>query len=210
VTLLGLKLNRHLRWVGHVEEMECELSKRISVLHRLRQFIPQNTLVSVMNGFFISKATYLLDILSDSTGDKPGSETSVEKLQVKLNDAIRCVLKIPKKNHVGRCKLHARTGLPCIKDLAIRAECSMAWRLLADEGNMRDIAEPQLRLQEHGYSTRSQGKLVQEDKYPSFIKKIAKLFNLFDEKLKRSDNKEQAKKYIRSSLQIIRSGLASL
>jgi hypothetical protein len=57
---------------------------------------------------------------------------------------------------------------------------------------------------------RSQGKLVQEDKFPSFIKKSAKLFNLFDEKLKRSDNKDQAKRHIRSSLQIIRSGLASV
>jgi hypothetical protein len=69
----------------------------------------------------------------------------------------------------------------------------MAWRLLADGGNMRDIAEPRLRLQEHGYSTHSQGKLVQEDKFPSFIKKSTKLFNLFDEKLNRSDNKEQEK-----------------
>jgi hypothetical protein len=125
-------------------------------------------------------------------------------------DAMRCVLKIPKKNHVGRGELHARTGLPCIKDLALRAECSMAWRLLVDKGDMQDIAEPQLRLQEHGYSTRSQGKLVLEDKFPSFIKKSAKLFNLFDEKLKRSDNREQAKRHIRSSLQIIRSGLASV
>jgi hypothetical protein len=86
----------------------------------------------------------------------------------------------------------------------------MAWRLLADEGDMRDIAEQRPRLQEHGYSTRSQGKLFQELKFPSFIKKSAKLFNLFDQKLKRSDNKEQAKRYIRSSLQIIRSGLATV
>jgi hypothetical protein len=86
----------------------------------------------------------------------------------------------------------------------------MAWRLLADEGNMRYIAEPRLRFQEHGYSPRPQGKLDQEDKFPSFIKKSAKLFYLFDKKLKRSDNKEQAKRHIRSSLQIIRSGLASV
>jgi hypothetical protein len=59
VTLLGLKLNRHLRWVDHVEEMECELSKRIGVLHRLRQFIPQNTLVSVMNVFFLSQKKHI-------------------------------------------------------------------------------------------------------------------------------------------------------
>jgi hypothetical protein len=64
----------------------CTSNLRDRVVERLRQFITQDTLVSVMNGFFISKATYLLDILSDSTGDEPGSETSVEKLQVKLYD----------------------------------------------------------------------------------------------------------------------------
>jgi hypothetical protein len=49
----------------------------------------------------------------------------------------------------------------------------MAWRTFSKNGDLLDLAAPRLRLQAHGHETRSatSGKLVQETKYSSFIKK---------------------------------------
>ena len=212
VTFLGLKLSRQLRWTEHVQEMEAELAKRTGVLHRLRQHIPQKALLSIMNGFFLSKATYLLDIVSDSTGEEPGTVTTVKKLQTRLNEAIRTVLKVPRKNCVSSKVLHLKTGLPSIEDLAVRADSSLAWRLLAQGGDLRGLAESRLRLQDHRYATRSSqaGRLIQEDAFPSFIKKSAAIFNCFDNELKDKENKFQAKTYIKKNLTSIKRSLKCL
>jgi hypothetical protein len=162
-----------------------------------------------MNGFFLSKATYLLDIVSDLTSEESGSTAAVQRLQVKLNHAKRCVLKIPRKSLKGKRFLQEKSGLPCIEDLALRAECNLAWRLLADHGDMRDLAEPGLRLQDHGYSTRSAtaGTLVQEDPFPSFIKKSVAIFNIFDIGLKKKENNVLAKNWIKKNIQNIKQDL---
>jgi hypothetical protein len=54
-------------------------------------------------------------------------------------------------NHVNSHTLQARTGLPSIKDLALRSECVLAWQLLSDNGDMRELAIPCLCQQDHGY-----------------------------------------------------------
>jgi hypothetical protein len=58
-----------------------------------------------------------------------------------------------------------------------------AWRSFAEQGDMKELAIPRVKLQSHGRNTWSAaaGKIIQETAFPSFVKKGALLFNTLSE-----------------------------
>jgi hypothetical protein len=88
-----------------------------------------------------------------------------------------------------------RSGVIRVKEMSIRANCMITWRLFAQYGDLQDLAGPQLQLQEYKYPTRAAtaGVLSQETEFANFIKKGAAIYNLMGKEITASKSKEQAK-----------------
>jgi hypothetical protein len=90
--LLGATINKTLDWYDHVAVLERELNKRVGILNRLRNHIPRGAMVGILPGFFNSKATYIIDVTTNPTGREKGSQTTVQKIQLRQNAAMRACL----------------------------------------------------------------------------------------------------------------------
>jgi hypothetical protein len=93
--------------------------------HARWSVLPRGALVQVIPGFACSPSTYMLDVFSDVTGQERGSESSLHKLQMQYNNAIRMELGIKREDHIVTLERHHRSCLPSMNELSLRANCVM-------------------------------------------------------------------------------------
>jgi hypothetical protein len=180
LSLLGLTINKSISWEHHLRRVEKELSSRIWAFHRLRGYLPQQALLKIIPGFFNSKAIYMLDVISDPTGEETGSGTggTVHRLQIKQNKGLRAIFGIRSEDQVGEQELLKRAKVLGIRELSNRLNYMLAWRIFSPFGDLQDLASDRLNNHEHEHRTRSaaSGDKVQQTAFPSFIKKCATIF----------------------------------
>jgi hypothetical protein len=125
----------------------------------------------------------MMDVFTDPTGHEKGSSRKesgiIHRLQVRQNEALRTCLRIGREEQVGSEKLLKKAKIPSIAELSVRSNCMMAWRSFAEQGDMKELAIPCVKLQSYGRNTRSAatGKIIQGTVFPSFVKKGALIFN---------------------------------
>jgi hypothetical protein len=141
----------------------------------------------------------MIDVTTNPTGREKGSQTTVQKIQLRQNAAMRACLGIRREDRVGTEQLLKKTGLAGIEELSTRASCMLSWRWFADKGDLQDIVAPRLQLQNHRLVPRSDtsGRIIQDTVFQSFAKKGATLFNAVGESI-RDAGKSAAKLLIPS------------
>jgi hypothetical protein len=155
-----------------VATLEKELKQRTLVLFWLRNYIPQHALLGLLSGFFNSEASYMMDVFTDPTGHEKGLSREeggiIHRLQVRQNETIRTCLRIGREEQVGSEKILKKAKIPSIAELSVRSNCMTAWRSFAEQGDMKELAIPRVKLQSHGRNTRSAaaGKIIQETVFP--------------------------------------------
>jgi hypothetical protein len=201
LSLLGLTINKSISCEHHLRTVEKELSSQIGVFHRLRGYLPQHALLKIIPGFFNRKAIYMLDVISDPTGEETGSGTgeTVHHLQIKQNKALRAIFGIRSEDRVRERELLKRAKVPGIKELSNRLNYTLAWRIFSPFGDLQDLASDRLKQHEHEQETRSatSGDVVQQTAFPSFIKKCATMFNKIGQITLSAQSKCAAKERIR-------------
>lgn len=203
MALLGLTINKAINWDHHLLKMERELSSRIWAIRRLRGYLPQHALLKIIPGFFNSKATYMLDVITDPTGGETGTARELggilHRLQVKQNKALRAILGIKAEDKIGEEQLLRRTGIAGIRELSRRLNYMLAWRVFSPFGDLQDLADGKLKHHEHTHTTRAstRGDIVQQTNFPSFVKKCAVMYNEVSHLTKHAKSKAAAKALIK-------------
>ena len=96
--------------------------------------------------------------------------------------------------------------------MSVKANCMMAWRLFAGEGDLQELAEPRLQLHKYNYQTRAAaaGVLTQENKFTNFVKKGATIYNILGSNISGAKNKVQAKLRIKKEYKRLDEALDNL
>ena len=151
VRLLGININKRLSWSGHVDSLAPELAKIIGALRHLSFYLPKKTLCSLLRPFFISKATYGLELLCNPMNK---SDMTINRLQVMLNKAMRTVLKKSRMDHIRIEDLQAWSKCPSIREIAIEKLASVTFEICHPDGSWNELKVKQ--YSESSYETRSQ------------------------------------------------------
>ena len=108
--LLGLIVNNTLTWKNHLygdnenSGLIKDLSKRIGILKKLRQYIPDQKFKQIVSGIFTSKLIYCMTVwgkvwnLPESDDNSRGSSITkkdLHRLQVLQNRSLRLVSRLP-------------------------------------------------------------------------------------------------------------------
>jgi hypothetical protein len=91
-----------------------------------------STNVSIINGQTDRLASPYRCIFGPQGEEKGSSRKTggiIHRLQMSQNDAICSALRIKKKDHIRTESLLMRSGVIGVKEMLIRANCLMAWRL---------------------------------------------------------------------------------
>ena len=57
---LGLIINKHLKWNSHVNKIGNKISQTIGVINKLKQLIPQKTLLTIYNSVILPHINYCI------------------------------------------------------------------------------------------------------------------------------------------------------
>ena len=87
--LLGIKIQKNLKWTEHIEFLVSKLNKRLVALEKLRCIMDVRTRKTIVEGVFNSVLCYCLPLYGGS------SQQDLKPLQLLQNRAARLVLSAP-------------------------------------------------------------------------------------------------------------------
>ena len=73
-TVLGVVIDKQLKWDKHNEEQCKTISRNISLLKKAKQFVPQDTLITLYNTLVLLHFYYCSSVWHD------GNNTNIDKL----------------------------------------------------------------------------------------------------------------------------------
>ena len=196
--LLGLHINSDVSWNTHVGKLSIELKKRIGLLTRIRNRIPENKLVMVANSIFNSKirygiSVYLNPIFEEEDLKAKKSTKNVTVLQVLQNTMLRIILKIKKNQHINMQKVRENIGMMSVNQMSIYHTILEAYNIVkySSSDQMRHKWESK---KENTYYLRSESRNDMMIPKKSTTKCIgftyfgAKLLNMLPSDIKESEN----------------------
>ena len=142
VCLLGLTINHRLSPKPHLENLICDLSKRVGIIRRAAKRVTKGVLIMLAQGLVLSKLqTYTLLWYHVRLEDEDGVADSLEqKLQISLNDTARIILGKKRSDRVKVKELLNRTNLPSLNQICFRAAATEGWKM-ANQGTLSHLYE---------------------------------------------------------------------
>jgi hypothetical protein len=83
--VLGVKFDKRLSFHYHTEKLSKTVSKKVGTIHRIRKFLPQNTLISIYKTLIQSNLVYSCQVWGHTY------ETHLKKIQIIQNMALRII-----------------------------------------------------------------------------------------------------------------------
>ena len=128
-TLLGITFGKRLSWKQHIQRLEPELRKRIGLLKRLRMKLPCIVVRRMVDPLFNSKLRYAMELTTDVLSQE---DKSLQKLHALHRGAMKAVLGIGRDKHPSDSELYSRTGQVSVRQMALEATASLAWKYMKD------------------------------------------------------------------------------
>jgi hypothetical protein len=144
------------------------MRKRTEVIRRLSYHLPQHTVLGLVDALVISKARYLLELYHDTLGIEHGATKdfggTLYRLEMRQNAALRAAMRISPKEHRGTEYLCQKAGMPTMRDVAVQAAVTLAFRTMAPGGDLGDLTSSRLKLHVFTRQTRAatSGEIQQE------------------------------------------------
>ena len=135
VKVLGVTLNRSLSWRDHLfgpGGVYSTIQQRLLLLRRLLNQMPRNSLLPIVDGLIMSKIRYALALFGRirlSESDPLGQDE--QKIQVALNDTMRLLCGVRRRDCISIKELTQRTGLLSFNQLSAQATLMGAWKGMA-------------------------------------------------------------------------------
>ena len=95
---LGVVFDRHLSWDAHVSEVVHKCIGILIGLRRLRQYLPQQALLTIVQSLVISRVRYCIPVYGN------GSSANDARLLKIVNFAARVVTGLRKFDHISRAR----------------------------------------------------------------------------------------------------------
>ena len=180
--LLGITVDKNLKWESHIKNLVRKLNFRLFTLRRIKEKIPNSLLKSVAEAIFMSHIRYALPLYCPVQIDEDcpisGSITDLKKV---FNDCLRLLEGKVISDQVSIKSMLDDLGLLSVNQLAAETRLLEAWKTVHQEDYcMKDI----LKLRHKGsYNTRSSNvdflDTGVDDVYGSagFVNTTAKLWN---------------------------------
>jgi len=90
IKILGVTLNNDLAWDDHHDSVQKNLRSKLYLLKKLSYHIPRHCLTSILDGFFVSRIRYCLEIYGQPAHPNLSTKPdSMKRLQILLNAAMR-------------------------------------------------------------------------------------------------------------------------
>ena len=122
--LLGLHINADLKWDTHIKEISSELKKRMGILRRIKQKVPEDKLIIIADAIFNSIIRYGIAVYlvptyekEDLKARKLSSETY--DLQVLQNKMLRLVHGLRISNRVNMLELRKKIKMMSVNQMSI-------------------------------------------------------------------------------------------
>ena len=122
--LLGLHLNSDFGWNTHVDKISIELKKRIGLLRRIKNRVPQNKLVIIANAIFNSIirygiAVYLKPVFDEEDVKEKKLSKNAKNLQTLQNLMLRVIFGFSKTQHINMQKLREKIELMSVNQMCV-------------------------------------------------------------------------------------------
>ena len=132
--LLGLRISKSLAWKDHltgVNSVHSVIRQRLLLIRRLKYMVPKESLVSIVEGLVLSKVRYGLAVFSKirlkESDPVPEEENSV---QVALNDIMRLLCNVQRRDQTSINKLLQETGLLSFNQLSAQSVLLLTWKIV--------------------------------------------------------------------------------
>ena len=165
-----------MSWMPHVTSLINDMSSRIGIIARLRHHLPVNQCAMLAQGLVMSKLRYCLSTFAYNRVDESDPRNILQdKIQIKLNDLIRLIIGVKRKDKVSISELSRPFPWASVNRLGIEAVILDAWKTLRYDHELADEFS-----NEYTRNTRS---ATQEILKPSskhcgqFVTKAVKLLN---------------------------------
>ena len=121
---LGVYIDEHMNWKKHCKITANKCLKTLSVMHRLKHFLPEDTLLTIYHALFSSHLAYGITVFGNSLGK------DIKRLKVLQRKAIRTVTKSKYNSHTG--PLFKKLGILKFDDLFRQSCCKLYFRSKSD------------------------------------------------------------------------------
>ena len=121
--VLGLYVSNDLRWDEHIQQTKSSLRYRTCLLRRLAHSLPREHLRQLADGLVLSKIRYGLGVYGGvvrMTEEDP-TDGMIRSLEVIVNDVMRTVEGVSRKDRVPIRELRSRTNIPSVNQMTAQA-----------------------------------------------------------------------------------------
>ena len=132
--LVGFHISKDMSWKPHIQALESDLRSRIGILRRLSWHLTKPTLIACLNPVFMSKLQGGLELFTNPLShSNPNMKkcSTLQRLQVIQNEAMRVVLRKKVSDRVTVEQLLSETNQASVTALALRASCRQAWNFFS-------------------------------------------------------------------------------
>ena len=131
VKYLGIYVSNDLSWKKHVDYVKSNCMFKITEIRRLRNRISRKQLINFIHAHILSRIRYACGVyLTPTLTEGIGFKSDMTKLQTVINDAIRCVFKLNRKNSPSRKELSNMSGIPSLNHIVTEYRVTEVWKML--------------------------------------------------------------------------------
>jgi hypothetical protein len=160
-TYLGIVLDKHLSWNGHIDMVSKKISQISGILNKLKNFLPKSTLLTLYNSLALPHLNYGVLLWGSKS-------VKLEKLQKRLIRTINCA-----KYNAHTEPLFKNMFLLKIADIKVLHELAFCYKLINNK--LPDYFENRVftrNFATHNYSTRGADKFQMPKIKHSFMKNV--------------------------------------
>ena len=128
---LGVTIDANLKWNDQVKNICRKVSNSLGIMRRIKQYVPQKSLISIYNTMILPHFDYGIVIWSNC------NDSAINKVQKLQNTAMRIILSVPFRTHIDdmlkklgfmdiRSRISYATGCMMFKVLNNMAPCYLS------------------------------------------------------------------------------------
>ena len=194
IKFLGLVLDKHLKFINHIDHIQSKMSRSVGVLFKLNSFLPTSILKLLYNSLILPYLNYGVECWHAAPN------YSLEKLHVLQKKAIRAIFNQPYNAHTNG--YFKNNGLLKLKDIYRLNLCTHMYKITESPANYDISLQPRTLSSIHSYNTRNSNNIAtprcnRTTTQSSFLYQSAREWNILPQQIKGSKTSSSFKYALR-------------
>ena len=183
--ILGVLVNNKLRWSDHIEHVKTAVRQKTAMLKRLKYHLPRTVIPKLVDSMIYSNVRYCLPLFAKPriSEEEPVNDER-QSLQVLLNNALRMVLGVKRRDRVSNEKLHEMAGTLSLNRMSITAIQKIVKTSLNGKGGLKNFfLKNAIAHESHVTRSMTDGKLQIPNHQDGFRWHAIRIWNKFGENI---------------------------